>query len=1206
MRFSNRFCLILSCLTVGLSIPPALAQLELIPDTALDRNLGTQVIQNGVGNEVIMGGTRSQNGQNLFHSFQEFNVRENRSVYFQNPTGVQNILTRVTGRDPSDILGTLGVLGNANLFLLNPNGILFGPNAQLQIGGSFFASTANSFKFSDGREFSATNPQAPPLLTVNITPGLQSGSIAAGSTIINRGNLVAGQDLVLEGDRLDLQGQLIAGRDLSLKAQNRLQARDSPIAPLMVRAKGNLWVQGDRAVDIVALSHPQSGFFASGNLVLRSANTVNGDARFQAGGSFRIERLDGTPGNLTSPQDPFIFAAGDVVLGDYIGDSLHIWAGGSVTLGDVEITGVDLANSLVETVTLSDGSTIEINGAAVPTLDVRAGVDWAQLGGLPGNVDSDGLGAAFGTSATSADITIGDIFNFTGTVLITNQYAPNRALSSPNGIRTGSIDVSNADSNGNQFDADAGTVVIDARTNFSLNNDTIFANTFVNGRNSGGVRLLAEGAIAFNTGSVVTNVTNNVVGNGGDITVNSGSLVLANGSSLSSDTLGFGNAGNITVQVRDTVSLFGQDATGVVSSINTNVGNTGSFAEGNGGNISITARSIFLQDNAFFDTSVFNGGTSEDPAIAGDVQITASDTVSFDRSRVFSNVTAGTVGFGGDITITTGSASFTNGSSLISSLQAQDQTFAGAVGEAGNITINAQGLVSFDGVSPNGSISTAESNVGLGAVGDAGKITINAGELSLTNGAELSSGTYGLGNAGDIVVRTQGSVRVDNSLIDSQVGEEVEGLAGKIDIAADSLTLTNGGQILTLTRGLGNAGAINLAVRDRITLDGVSPDGFRSAIASDVESTGEGTSGGITINTGSLFIRNEAELTASTKGFGNAGSIFITARDQVNLTGDGSATPNDIPEGLVPNSINSSADRGSTGNGGSIRIDTPRLFVNQGARILVSNLEEGQAGSIMLNTRSTTLDQGYIQATTSSGNGGDITLNVRDILLLRRGSLISATAGTEQAGGNGGNITIRSAFIVGVLRENSDITANAFTGRGGNINITTNAIFGLRSQPRLTPLSDITASSEFGLNGTIAITTLNVDPNRGLVALPTNLTDPTRQISQTCNPSGSTAARSGRFVVTGRGGIPTSPEAAITGDRPLVDPVLLVPENSNRATSSEASPALVSGSSSNIESTAIIEAQSWARDGDGTIYLMANADSSTIHPAGFRTLPCRD
>jgi filamentous hemagglutinin family protein len=103
-------------------------------------------------------------------------VGEGRGTYFANPIGIENILTRVTGGNSSNILGKLGVLGGANLFLLNPNGILFGANSSLDIQGSFLASTASSFTFPDGSEFRATNPQVPPLLTISVPLGLQYGS----------------------------------------------------------------------------------------------------------------------------------------------------------------------------------------------------------------------------------------------------------------------------------------------------------------------------------------------------------------------------------------------------------------------------------------------------------------------------------------------------------------------------------------------------------------------------------------------------------------------------------------------------------------------------------------------------------------------------------------------------------------------------------------------------------------------------------------------------------------------------------------------------------------------------------------------------------------------------------------------------------------------------------------------------------------------
>jgi len=188
-------------------------QAQIVPDSTLPVN--SQVGSCGAACTVINGGT--VRGANLFHSFQQFSIPTGGEAYFNNATQIQNILTRVTGASISNIDGLIRANGIANLYLLNPNGIVFGPNASLHIGGSFVATTANSFKLPDGSEYSATNPQAPSLLAVNLTPGVQFGARPAGSTITNHGNLTAGQDLTLAATNLDLQGQLQAGRDLTLR-----------------------------------------------------------------------------------------------------------------------------------------------------------------------------------------------------------------------------------------------------------------------------------------------------------------------------------------------------------------------------------------------------------------------------------------------------------------------------------------------------------------------------------------------------------------------------------------------------------------------------------------------------------------------------------------------------------------------------------------------------------------------------------------------------------------------------------------------------------------------------------------------------------------------------------------------------------------------------------------------------------------------------
>ncbi|MBD0313607.1 MAG: filamentous hemagglutinin N-terminal domain-containing protein, partial [Microcoleus sp. T3-bin5] len=150
---------------------PAIAQI--IPDNSLGPESSRTVPDtiNNLPSDRITGG--AIRGVNLFHSLREFSIPEGRGAYFENPSGIANIFTRVTGGNPSNILGNLGVLGNSNLFLINPKGIVFGPNAQLDLRGSFVGSSASGVVFNNGFEFSSANPQTVPLLAINIPVGLR-------------------------------------------------------------------------------------------------------------------------------------------------------------------------------------------------------------------------------------------------------------------------------------------------------------------------------------------------------------------------------------------------------------------------------------------------------------------------------------------------------------------------------------------------------------------------------------------------------------------------------------------------------------------------------------------------------------------------------------------------------------------------------------------------------------------------------------------------------------------------------------------------------------------------------------------------------------------------------------------------------------------------------------------------------------------------
>lgn len=175
---------IITIIRIVLSFLPALWVREtmnaqtlstIIPDNTLGPEASIIVQQDidGLSSARIDGG--SVRGRNLFHSFSEFSIELGKGGFFSSPTGIQNIISRVTGNNASDIQGNLGVLGSANLFFLNSRGINFGPNSTIQVNGSFLATTAESYLFENNEEFSRMEPQPPSLLSINVPVGLQFG-----------------------------------------------------------------------------------------------------------------------------------------------------------------------------------------------------------------------------------------------------------------------------------------------------------------------------------------------------------------------------------------------------------------------------------------------------------------------------------------------------------------------------------------------------------------------------------------------------------------------------------------------------------------------------------------------------------------------------------------------------------------------------------------------------------------------------------------------------------------------------------------------------------------------------------------------------------------------------------------------------------------------------------------------------------------------
>jgi filamentous hemagglutinin family protein len=822
--------------------------------------------------ELIEGG--AIRGGNLFHSFLEFNVDLGQRVYFANPVGVESILSRVTGGDPSAIFGTLGVDGAADLFLINPNGIVFGENASLDIQGSFYATTAEAIPLGEG-VYSATAPEQSSLLTVDPSALFSSYLSDASGDIENRGQLAAGENLTLAGNNLDLQGQVAAGGDLTLLG-NVVQIRDTTAVPFVGFAGGDLLVQGNEGVDIVALSHPESGLYSYGDMVLRSANPVGGDAHYWSGGSFRVENLDGSIGDLFSPVDPIIRTFNDVVIDEYEGSSLHILAGGSVRIGTAEINAPDAGqlgiDFLQETLTLSDGTVVQIDGGAQPTLDIRAGIAPEALGepplalltGFNDNTLDEFRGDAFVTAEPSnADITVGDVFIDApnGLVLLTNQYQPNTALTRGSIFVTGDgIYGDGIDARG--FGGQGGAAYLDARSDVSVINSSV--NTTGVGT-VGDVVINATGTVRFDgtdgnrTTGAFTNLDTGGEGTGGNVSISAANLEVLNGAQVYALVLGTGQGGDVELRIRDTVRFVGTNPkdgspSGAFSSIQPD-------GEGAGGNVQINARTLEVEAGAQLSTFTFGMGDAGSVILdIGElVRLDGVDPVTGNPSGIGGFVGAEGIGQGGSIAITASSLEVTNGARLSAS------TFGS--GNSGNIVIDVTDTISIDGVNlVNGFSSEISNSIVSGGLGNGGDIAIRSGSLLVTNGGRLSASNSGSGDGGNILIDVEDEIFIDGlSGISSSILPGGLGNGGNIDILAGSLGIANGGQLSASTFGSGDSGNITISVTGAIMVDGVSPvNGISvSEISSRIDFGGQGNGGDIEILSGSLLVTNGGRLIAS-------------------------------------------------------------------------------------------------------------------------------------------------------------------------------------------------------------------------------------------------------------------------------------------------------------------------------------------------------
>lgn len=511
-------------------------------------------------------------------------------------------------------------------------------------------------------------------------------------------------------------------------------------------------------------------------------------------------------------------------------------------------------------------------------------------------------------------------------------------------------------------------------------------------------------------------------------------------------------------------------------------------------------------------------------------------------------------------------------------------TFAEGVGQAGDVKVTALNSVELAGKASNGNLSFLGSQVCLissncqSVTGNGGNLTIETGKLLVRDGAIIDSSTFGAGKAGNIIVKATDAIELRDADgqtgIFAQVGDKAidnAGDAGTLTIETKQLTVFGGAQISTVARNSGQGGDLTINASDSIILSGASPDAKgdlldpnRSGIFVSAQPEATGNVGNLNVNvkTGLLTVENGAFLSSANLGTGqggtanlnvrqlvirdggnvNAGSfsqgpgstLTVHATDSVQVIGTGTigSTP-------VNSTLSAQAQAQASGKAGDLNITTPSLKVQDGAEVTVSSTGTGTAGNLTVTADRIELDnKGKLIGETRTGaNAGNITLNLKkSSLFLRDQSQISTSAGTAEAPGNGGNISINApnGFVVAIPEENSDITANAFTGNGGNVKIESQGILGIERRNQLTNESDITVSSLFGVAGNINLTNPENDGiQNSLTELPQNRINSETLVASSCVVRGN--ERNGTFFITGSGGLPYRPGDAVPSAYPTGD-----------------------------------------------------------------------
>jgi len=708
--FFPRLCFLASFVLAGI---PIRVVAQAIPDGTLPSTV--QQLQEIMR---INGGERA--GNNLFHSFEEFSVGEGIEAVFDNAVDIENIFTRITGDTASNINGILRTQGGANLFLVNPNGIVFGENAKLDIGGSFVATTADSIRFEDGVNFAASGSEPEAILTVSIPIGLGLGANPGDITV--NGN---GSPLNRAGDLLSQAAPF--NRDngtanISVKPGNTLAL-----------VGGNINIRGGSLA--VSSGRIELGSVNSGEVSL-AGFTLGYETELSFG---QIEFSENSSADVSGTEEGSILLTGSNISLEegsvLLNQSTSNTSSGTIQVDAAEsltISGAaqNTTPSSIVTETLGDGKAANISISAQNLqLENSGNINSSTFGaGETGSISIEVLNS-IQLSRTSQEDT---------EILPSDMTLPSFGIS-PSSITTSSIGEGNADD-----------ISLSATSYLSSGGSRILSSSVGSG-NTGNINIDTD-SIEIDGATERNNIFGGFIGsstlgrgNAGSINIATDFLRVSNGGSITADSIADGNAGNITIEVSDRIEIIGRDpnpdrdvpsnitssvdvepieqirtllgaplmpagngGTISISSPNLNILQGGAISvrnegTGSGGTISINANELNLEEAGTINAATASGS-------GGNVELNTENIQIDEESLV--TATAENNGDGGNITIQT--------TSLIGKKNSQITANAFG-GRGGNIDVNAEGLFLFDSVE---NIFSASSELGID-----GTITINTPDI---------------------------------------------------------------------------------------------------------------------------------------------------------------------------------------------------------------------------------------------------------------------------------------------------------------------------------------------------------------------------------------------------------------------------------------------------------------------------------------------